>query len=334
MRLIDYNDDIAIYQDSTEWAASALDSLAAVEMRDYYSAYAKDMIEDYFGVPSDIDGNDRVIVVSTAAVPDGAAAAVYSGDFVTPAGCSSSNQGEVIYFAQEVIDDVTAATPNPSALSVLAHEMAHVVSIYNGVQRGAFHPTWMEEGRAEIAQVMSSRIAWAATGGRPVGAVIDGDDITSFVQANGGFSPEMWGLVIELADMIVAINSHPNSVINNPTGAASGHSFYATSFQFHRFLGDAYGGAATPGADASLFSDLVATGTAAGSNGMNAVRPSSSSTGSTPGRSRTRAGSSTTSHRASRVLRSPRRPSRDRSGPRASASTTSSPTGRRTCRST
>ena len=270
--LIDYNDDIAIYQDSTEWAAAPLDSLAAVAMRDYYSAYARDMLVDYFGVPSDLDGNGRIIVVSSEAVPENAAAAVYSGDLVAPTSCSSSNEGEVVYFDQEVIDNVTASSSNPSALSILAHEVKHVISLNRGIQRGSFHPTWMEEGRAEVAQVMSSRVAWAATGGLPLGSEIDGSDIVSFVQGNGGsFTPEIWGLVVELAEVIATVNSHPNSVITNPSGRGTGHTFYASSWHFHRFLGDHYGGAITPSADAALFNDFTSFSTPSGFNGIQSV---------------------------------------------------------------
>ena len=34
-------------------------------------------------------------------------------------------------------------------------------ALYHGIARGSFHDLWIEEGTAEITQVMSSRVAWA-----------------------------------------------------------------------------------------------------------------------------------------------------------------------------
>lgn len=256
--LIDFDDDIAIYQDSIQWSSNPLSTAATGQMLTYYANYAKSMIADYFGPLSDVDGNERVIVTTTPSIPEGAAAAVYSGDFFTTTQCGSSNEAEVIYFGEDIIHDLTETDPSYLALSVLAHEMKHVVSIYNGIQRGGFHRTWIEEGTAEIAQTMSSRIAWAATGGPAVGARIDGSDIVDAVQANGGeITPEMWAVVGEVADLIVNLSTQPNSLITNPQGSANGHTFYAASWHFHRYIGDVYGGAATPFADASLFETIT-----------------------------------------------------------------------------
>ncbi|NIR36256.1 MAG: hypothetical protein GWN71_19090, partial [Gammaproteobacteria bacterium] len=72
------------------------------------------------------------------------------------------------------------------ALGVMAHEVKHVTSLYHSVARGAFHNIWIEEGTAEVAQTMSSRIAWAAVGGPAVGSAIDGNDIIEWNNANNG----------------------------------------------------------------------------------------------------------------------------------------------------
>ena len=48
-------------------------------------------------------------------------------------------------------------------------------------------------------------------------------------------------------------SSQPNGLVVTPNGAGSGHSVYGSGWNFHRWLGDAYGNASTPFADAGLF---------------------------------------------------------------------------------
>lgn len=265
VRLVNFNGDIAVYQDSVQWSdpATRLGDTATGQMLAYYASHARGMISDYWGEPSDIDGNGRIIVVAMTDLLNGAAAAVYSGDFLSATGptCPSSNEAELVYFSQDVIAALDEAEPSYSALSILAHEVKHVVSIYNGLRRGRYHDVWVEEGTAEISQVMSSRIAWAASGGPAIGDVIGGQEIIEYVNANGpgdpGLTPELWGVIGELADLIVNLSTQPNSLIIDPRGAAQYHTFYAASWHFHRFIGDAFGNAATPFGDASLFRALT-----------------------------------------------------------------------------
>lgn len=266
------DDFVAIYQDSVQRQTDPLSATAANLLVSYYTSYVRDMIADYWGAPSDIDANGRLIVTTSPTLPEDAAAVVWSGDFLDTADCAGSNEAEIIYYANDVFADLSHTNPDSVsyfALGVLAHEAKHVSSIYRRVVNGPpvpFHDVWIEEGTAEIAQVMSSRIAWAATGGPAVNARITGDDIRDAAQAAGGTScsadacitKEMWGLVGEVADLIVQMTSHPNSFITDPNGASEFHTFYAGSWHLHRLVGDAWGGAATaPFADAPLFSDMT-----------------------------------------------------------------------------
>jgi hypothetical protein len=270
--LIDFDDNLAIYQDSVQWSSSPISTSATSQMSSYYADYVLDMIPQYWGAPSDIDGDGRLTVVTTPALPENAAAAVFSGDLVSPTSCASSNEREVIYFSQDVIANLAHTDPDSvsySALGVLAHEAKHVVSLYHGIARGAFHPTWIEEGTAEVSQVMSSRIAWAATGGPAVGAELTGNDIVDAFNANGQkISPEMWSVVGELADVIINMSTQPNSLVTNPDGANAAHSFYAAAWHWHRFIGDAFGNASTAFDDASLFKALTDSTGAAGAAGL------------------------------------------------------------------
>ena len=262
--LVNFNDDLAIYQDSDEHDSSPLSQSATDLMLDYFSEHVRDLMEVYWGETPDIDGNERVIITTTDALPDSAAAAVFSGDFRSTAQCASSNEGEIMYFSSEIIENMDDADPSYLALSVMAHEMKHVTSLYHATARGTFHSLWIEEGTAEVSQAMSSRVAWASVGGPPVGSVIDGNDIIDWNNQNGEIGPEAWGVVAQLADVIVHLWTQPNSLITNPEGAHEFHSFYAGGWHWHRFIGDAFGGASTPFADGPLFVEMTDSLTPAG----------------------------------------------------------------------
>lgn len=269
-----FNPFIAIYQDSESHDADPIPDAAVTRMLDYYASYVADFTEQYWGETPDYDGNGRVIVSTAPSLADSVAAAVFSGDFLPTTDCASSNEGEIIYFSESVIRNLDPPNPDDRsflALSVLAHEMKHVTSLFHSVARGAFHNIWIEEGTAEVAQTMSSRIAWAAVGGPAVGAVIDGNDIIEWNQSNGGIGPEAWGVVVQLADLVVQLSTQPNSLVTNPDGAADFHTFYAGGWHWHRFIGDTFGNASTPRADSALFREMTDSLTPSGTGALLSV---------------------------------------------------------------
>jgi len=267
---VGFSDNLVIYQLTSEFSTSPISSTAAGIMLNYYESYVKDMIVAYWGAIPDADGNGRIIVVTTTALDSGVAAAVYSGDYYSLADCPSSNEGEVIYFDGSLIRELDPADPNtdPYALGVVAHEAKHVISLYNGFLRGGtnldFHDLWVEEGTADISSEMSSRIAWAATGGPAVNAPITRSAIIAGL-VGGKETPEMSALIDHLAGIVRSLSSQPNSVITDPVGDAPGHSFYHMSWHWHRFLGDGFGDAASfAQADSALFHLLSSPSTPAG----------------------------------------------------------------------
>jgi hypothetical protein len=174
---------------------------------------------------------------------------------------------ELVYFGVDGFTDMDSGTdPDFVALGTIAHEVKHIVSVFNTITAGrASNPLWVEEGSAEIAYEMSSRIAWAAAGGPAVGIAITGDQIVNAVVANGGIqSKEMWGVVDVIANLIPQLSTHPNSMVTAPVGANEFHSIYAAGWHFHRFLGDAYGGASTALADGPFFKSLTDLNAAGG----------------------------------------------------------------------
>lgn len=269
--LIGENDDLAIYQDSAQNATSPLTAGEAQEMTHYYTAYAKDMIRDYFGEVPDIDNNGKVVVFASPVVTGQTAAFVWSGDFYSKEACPASNEKELIFFSSSLIQNMGKADPTWQALETLAHEMKHVVSLYNRIaasiaaNASRFHPSWIEEGTAEIAGEMSSRIAWAATGGPAVGAQVTLNDF-----ANSGDRPtkENYGVLLRMARTVWYLASQPNGLVVSPNGAMEGNSIYGSGWHFHRWLGDAYGNAATPMGDAPFFHALNDSTAGMGTQGL------------------------------------------------------------------
>ena len=77
-------------------------------------------------------------------------------------------------------------------------------------------------------------------------------------------SPENYGMLLRLARTILSYSAAINSLITNP---AEQHTYYGTSWHFHRWLGDAYGDAADK-ADGAFFTALNDTTAAPGPEGI------------------------------------------------------------------
>ena len=80
-------------------------------------------------------------------------------------------------------------------------------------------------------------------------------------------SPENYGVLARLARTTLSYTAYNNSLVMNPSPE---HSFYGSSWHFHRFLGDAYGNAARR-ADGDFFTALNDTTVPAGVEGIEEV---------------------------------------------------------------
>ena len=279
------NDRFGFFQDQAQaQTALAVTPTQVQRMADFYEAHGKPVIDAYFDGTPDIDNNGKVIVFITPVVASGTAAFVWSGDFFTKASCPASNEGEYIFFSATLIqaqDDPDGA--NWQSLETIVHEMKHVSSLYNSVNRplsfaDPYHPSWEEEGAAEVAGNMASRVAWATVGGPSANETVTEQMIveTGFEPNNGPIKPEFYGIALRMLRTQGFLSSQPNGVVATPVGAGSDHSVYGSGWTFHRWLGDAYGNAASaPLADAPLFKQLNASETAPGILGLEAVTGSS-----------------------------------------------------------
>ena len=265
--LVAYNDHLAIYQDSTQRDTDPIRTGDAEQVLDYYAAYGADTIEEYFGGVADINGDGRVNVFVSPAVEDDFAAFVWPGDFIDAAQCSWSNRMELIYFNESMFHAVGGAPDDGhyQALPTMVHEMKHVSSLYLRSRGGGYHPSWIEEGTAEIAAEISSRRAMQAVGGVAQGALLTRD---AYPPRTGSIiTPENYGMLLRLARTSLSYAAAMNSLTGNPVAE---HTYYGTSWHFHRFLGDAYGNAAT-GEDGVFFRALNDTTAPPGPNGIRLV---------------------------------------------------------------
>lgn len=251
-----FNDHLAIYEADSN--SPTVGQAQVDQMLNYYRDYGDQVIQSYFGGVTDIDGDGRIVLLITPDVPSGTAAFVWSGDFFPTNACPDSNVGEFVYFSPGVVEGMVDG--NYQGLNTVVHEAKHISSLYNRIANpsGApFHPGFIEEGTAEIAAEVAGRLSWAATGGPAVGTKITGaawDDQFTLTGDN-------YGIFLRMARMVLYLSSQPNGVSWSYTPRQGG--IYGGGVMFHRWLGDAYGGASTPLADAPLFrnqNDSLTTG--------------------------------------------------------------------------
>ena len=265
--LVGYNDDLAIYQDSAQQGSDIIRAADAQQVLDYFEEYGASTVEEYFGGVPDINGDERINVFVSPVVPDWVAAFVWAGDFLSSEQCSWSNEMELVYFNESMFDALESAPDSGhyQALPTMVHEVKHVSSLYIRSRLGTYHPSWVEEGTAEIAAEISSRKAMEAVGGVARGARLDRD---AYPPREGIIiTPENYGVLLRLARMTVSYSGPLNSISVNPT---QDHTYYGTSWHFHRFLGDAYGNAAAKG-DGSFFTALNDSTTPHGVHGIEVV---------------------------------------------------------------
>jgi hypothetical protein len=268
------NDDLVFYQDSTQNASNPVDVGAVEQMGAYFTAYGKPAVEDYFGALPDVDEDGRLTVFISPVAPGDTAAFVSPLDVFTKESCATSNEADLIYFNVDHINSLSGGEDH-QALGTLPHEAKHVVSSYNRavasirMDSNQYHPVWIEEGTAEIANEMSSRYAWAAKAGPAINEPVT---LESYRDTPGNFTAENWGVVLVVGRAGNYLSSQPNGLVVVPTGAKSIADIYGSGWLFERWLGDAHGHAgSSPKADAPLFRSLEDSLTAGGTTGLATV---------------------------------------------------------------
>ena len=236
------NDHLVVYEDTA--ATSPVPVANVNRVIDFYSEHGADVIERYFDGVSDVNGDGKVAVLAHSDI-DGAIAYVWAGDMVfTELDCASSNEMELMHVEASAFTELE--NDRFWAMGGIAHEMKHVSSLYKRVRsdvlRGqpagvrTYHPSWIEEGRAEIAKEMTSRLSWERAGGP---AMRERVNRTIMRDGLANMRPETYGTFQVMARVVRAFSVDPNAVTFEPLD--EGH-LYGSGWHFHRLLRDLIAG--------------------------------------------------------------------------------------------
>ena len=231
------NADFIVYESVNAEAPVSAEN--AKMMIDFYSDHGREIVERYFGGVSDVNGDGRIALLVDPTL-EGVRAFVWSGDITfTATSCPASNEMELVHMSADAFDFDGGRY---WALSALVHEVKHVSSLYKRVvnhrRRGSrtgdetFHPLWIEEGTAEIAKEMSSRLAWERAGGPAAGERARGDTMRVALRET---APEFYGVLNMMSRTVAAFSPDPNGISFEPND--QGH-VYGSGWHFHRFLRD------------------------------------------------------------------------------------------------
>ena len=254
-RLVTESDHIAVYEsasDTTGTSKANADRILA-----FYENHGVPVIERYFGGVSDVNADGRVVVVVDPTL-EGVRAFVWVGNqTLFREDCASSNEMELVHMSAGAFAQLDDA--RYWALGGLVHEVKHVSSLYKRVRHSLgvagdesprFHPSWIEEGAAEIAKEMSSRLAWEAAGGPAAHERVTGELMRAGIDAA---YPEVYGIVNVLSRTSAAFawfTDRPNAITFRPRERGN---IYGSGWHYHRFLRDWFGGAGSSLAEDAAF---------------------------------------------------------------------------------
>ena len=136
-----------------------------------------------FGAPTDLDDNDRVVVLVTKALND--ANEFFLGfvaptDVRTPQECASSNEAEIFYTkAPDPTGSLgnfsyTVATALEDAPPLIAHEFVHIIQVGRRrvINDTPFMAAFMAEGQAQIGEEVVGHVALGNETGQNYGSSI------------------------------------------------------------------------------------------------------------------------------------------------------------------
>jgi hypothetical protein len=235
-------------------------------------------LSDYFGQPTDIDGNGHIVAVFTKEVNrtwPGVAAFVFSGDLYPrdPGGgayCSSSDEGEIYY--SRAPDPTGAVNPNAPVTAtdlrrraplVMAHELTHVIQQGHRFQAGdSYMASWLAEGQAFLAQeVVGHAVLGNATGQDydfSVAQEQDAQDGTAW------YIEELTGLGYyygykSSTERVAGAPAQCGWLVSDPSPCQGIPLWYSVGWSFLRWVSDRYG-PAYPGGEKGLQRALIESG--------------------------------------------------------------------------
>lgn len=247
-RLVTENAHIALYE-----ATERVSPENADRILDYYTEYGVPVIERYFGGVTDVNGDGRVVVLVDPHLT-GYGGYVWIVDlFWSQAECPASNEMELVHLSADAFRALDQ--DRYWGLGALVHEVKHLSSLakrylYTGdlaPGTNRYHPSWIEEGTAEVAAEISARLAWEAAGGPAVNERVTGALLEAGIR---DAYPETSGILGHLGWTVRAFGQDPKAVALNLNGRWD---IYGSGWHFHRFLRDWYGNAGDSQIDDEAF---------------------------------------------------------------------------------
>ncbi len=222
----------------------------------------------YFGTPSDIDANQRVIIVlswQVNRIPLGVAGFVFGGDLL-PSGCPQSNGGEIFY--GHVPDSLNAsgngARRKSSILqqmpSLIAHEFTHNIQQSRRLvlSPGTVMSSWEAEGQATFAEEVVAHSIFGHSPGQNYGP-----SVARLPAPSGRWYEPNFSQVGQYFGWVGGANRTDQApelcTLFGTTSIATSCSpfaFYGASWSFQRYLSDRFG-PSYPGGERGLHRDLI-----------------------------------------------------------------------------
>jgi hypothetical protein len=259
----------------TDMANPAADQLTDAEIQaasDAFDSFIYDTMSDYFGTPTDLDGNQRVTVVLTVevnrALGGQVGGTVDLKSFFDPSQCPNSNLGEFILLGVPDPDNEAGTLPRSKSavasgfIQTLAHEHTHIVQHSTRINAGSSSVAldiWEMEGQAMLASEVVGHAALGLGPGRDY-------DASTALSASG--DPWYGGLMQALSahyghDLQGGRNPGAPAECTllfidafAPTACIPGAG-YGAAWSFMRYLADRYG-PSWPGGEAGLMRDWIA----------------------------------------------------------------------------
>lgn len=235
---------------------------------DFFDDQVYPAMTAYFGEPSDLDGNGRIIAVATKeANRRGFGAFVTTADLFPRTTCPSSNQGEIYYnMVPDPLGQFGGGFGRESVvtntLRLLPHEFTHILQFSQRLQTpGAqFFPTvWELEGQAQLSEeIMGHTLTGRSPGNNYGPEVAFNDPPTSEVGWYSGFNYMKRYFGFQSPDSRAAGAPEQCTFLGTTNAPCdwAGLYWYGVSWSLFRWLAD-HRGPTFPGGEAGLHQAMI-----------------------------------------------------------------------------
>ena len=248
------------YTDDANPTANPLTQADIDAASDLFDTFIFPFDTTFFGSPSDIDANSKIVIVLTKEVnATGAAGFVYSGDLLPQSSCAYSDEGEIFY---GFVPDGTYSRSNVTDFLpvLITHEFTHNIQISRRtviLSGGTFPASWIAEGQATFAEEVVGHAATGNMAGQDYGATV----------ATSGPPFWYWQGITKLGYYFGYNGQGMPKVENSPEdctlfgnfsgtiGACNVSSFYGASWSMLRYLTDRF----YSGSASSFHKDIISS---------------------------------------------------------------------------